>query len=59
MRSINLKWLNLTLSNQPDSSSEHFLKTPKIKRLEIKDIKSFLHKNGQFKKKTLKNFEPD
>ena len=56
MRSINLKWLNLTLSNQPDSSSENFLKTPKIKRLEIKDIKSFLHKNGKFCKKTFSKF---
>ena len=56
MRSINLKWLNLTLSNQSDSSTENFLKTPKIKRLEIKIvIKSFWHKNYHFRKKnTLK-----
>ena len=40
MRSINLKWLNLTLrSDEPNSSSENFLKTPKIKRLEIREIK--------------------
>ena len=40
MRSINLKWLNLTLrSDEPNSTSENFLKTPKIKRLEIWEIK--------------------
>ena len=39
MRSINLKWLNLTLrSDEPNSTSENFLKTPKIKRLEIRGI---------------------
>ena len=47
MRSINLKWLNLTLSNQPDSaSSEYFLQTPKIKRLENQDFEQ--NKNRQF-----------
>ena len=41
MRSINLKWLNLTLrSDEPNSSYENFLKTPKIKRLEIWEIKN-------------------
>ena len=41
MRSINLKWLNLMLrSDEPNSSSEKFLKTPKIKRLEIKEMEN-------------------
>ena len=40
MRSINLKWLNLTLSNEQNSSSENFSKTPKIKRLEIRGIEN-------------------
>ena len=41
MRSINLKWLNLTLrSDEPNSSSEKVLKTPKIKRLEIRKMEN-------------------
>jgi len=41
MRSINLKWLNLTLrSDEPNSSSEIFLKTPKIKRLEVREMEN-------------------
>ena len=63
MRSINLKWLNLTLSNQPDSaSSEYFLKTPKIKRLENQDFER--NQNRQFMTKmsvtkiTTENFRP-